>query len=411
MSTASYVHGASDKALIGSTIGSYFDAVCARYGEREALVVRHQNVRMTYAAFKEAVDNLACGFLRLGLKPGDRIGIWSQNNHEWVLTQFATAKAGLVMVNINPAYRRAELEYVLNKVGCRALILAPSFKSSNYLEMLQDLAPELAVSQPGQLRSVRLPQLEWVVRLGDETTPGMLNFGTLLANASRAELNELLQQLFEPTRKFLLATVTVFGRGLLQLLLVIFFVFFILRDAPKFAALLRSAAYKLGGELGERMLNLARGTVTGVMVGIVGTAAAQALVGGMGYLIAGVPGVVVLTFATFIFSMVPVIGPTLIWGGAAAWLYSDGQSGWAIFMALWGILAISGVDNFVKPILISRTAALPLILIIVGVFGGVLVFGFIGLFLGPALLALGQALVREWLADDAPALTRASAHD
>ena len=229
--------------------------------------------------------------------------------------------------------------------------------------------------------------------------------------ASRAELNELLQQLFEPTRKFLLATVTVFGRGLLQLLLVIFFVFFILRDAPKFAALLRSAAYKLGGELGERMLNLARGTVTGVMVGIVGTAAAQAVVGGIGYFIAGVPGVVVLTFATFIFSMVPVIGPTLIWGGAAAWLYSDGQSGWAIFMALWGILAISGVDNFVKPILISRTAALPLILIIVGVFGGVLVFGFIGLFLGPALLALGQALVREWLADDAPALTRASAHD
>ncbi len=193
MSTASYVHGASDKALIGSTIGSYFDAVCARYGEREALVVRHQNVRMTYAAFKEAVDNLACGFLRLGLKPGDRIGIWSQNNHEWVLTQFATAKAGLVMVNINPAYRRAELEYVLNKVGCRALILAPSFKSSNYLEMLQDLAPELAVSQPGQLRSVRLPQLEWVVRLGDETTPGMLNFGTLLANASRAELNTLAE--------------------------------------------------------------------------------------------------------------------------------------------------------------------------------------------------------------------------
>ena len=217
--------------------------------------------------------------------------------------------------------------------------------------------------------------------------------------ASRAEFNNLLQELFDPARKLLLATVTVFGRGLLQLLLVIFFVFFIFRDAPKYAELLRIAARKLGGDLGEHMLYLARGTVTGVMVGIVGTAAAQALVGMAGYLIAGVPAVIMLSFATFIFSMVPVIGPTLIWGGAAAWLYNDGQSGWAIFMVLWGVLAISGVDNFVKPILISRTASLPLILIIVGVFGGVLVFGFIGLFLGPALLALGQALVREWMAD------------
>lgn len=217
--------------------------------------------------------------------------------------------------------------------------------------------------------------------------------------ASRAELNQLLQQLFEPARKLLLGTVTVFGRGLLQVVLVIFFVFFILRDAPAYANALCVAARKLGGDLGERMLRLTQATVTGVMAGIVGTAAAQALVGMVGYLIAGVPGVVMLAFATFLFSMVPVIGPTLIWGGAAAWLYSDGQTGWAIFMVLWGVLAISSVDNFVKPVLISRTASLPLLLIIVGVFGGVLVFGFIGLFLGPALLAMGQALVREWMAD------------
>jgi predicted PurR-regulated permease PerM len=108
-----------------------------------------------------------------------------------------------------------------------------------------------------------------------------------------------------------------------------------------------------------------------------------------------------LTFATFIFAMVPVIGPTLIWGGAAVWLYEQGQTGWAIFMLLWGMLGISSVDNFVKPVLISRTAAQPLLLIVVGVFGGVLVFGFIGLFLGPTLLALGQALIREWMTDKA----------
>ncbi|WP_434514311.1 AMP-binding protein [Dechloromonas sp. ARDL1] len=187
----SYVHGASEKPLIGETIGDHFDAICRRFSERTALVVRHQNQRLTYGQLQEAVDNLACGLRRLGLHPGDRIGIWSQNNVEWVLTQFATAKAGLIQVNINPAYRRSELEYALNKVGCKALILASSFKSSDYLAMVQDLAPELAGSQPGQLKSQRLPELQWVIRLGDEKTPGMLNFGELTHPASRAELNEL----------------------------------------------------------------------------------------------------------------------------------------------------------------------------------------------------------------------------
>ena len=216
---------------------------------------------------------------------------------------------------------------------------------------------------------------------------------------SREELNKLLRQLADPARRLALTTVTIFAQGLLQLLLVTFFVFFIYRDAQVYAAALLTAARKLGGKLGERMLTLTKNTVTGVMVGIVGTAAGQAIVGMIGYLIAGVPGVPMLTFATFIFAMVPVIGPTLIWGGAALWLYDQGQTGWAIFMLLWGVLGISSVDNFIKPILISRTAALPLLLIVVGVFGGVLVFGFIGLFLGPTLLALGQALIREWMAN------------
>lgn len=216
---------------------------------------------------------------------------------------------------------------------------------------------------------------------------------------SREELNKLLRQIADPARRLALTTVTIFAQGLLQLLLVTFFVFFIYRDAQVYAAALLTAARKLGGKLGERMLTLTRNTITGVMVGIVGTAAGQAIVGMIGYLIAGVPGVPMLTFATFIFAMVPVIGPTLIWGGAALWLHDQGQVGWAIFMLLWGIFGISSVDNFIKPILISRTAALPLLLIVVGVFGGVLVFGFIGLFLGPTLLALGQALIREWMAD------------
>ena len=191
MSSASYVHGASDKQLIGQTIGRFFDDACARHAEREALVVRHQNVRLTYAQLKSRVDALACGLMRLGLEPGDRIGIWSQNNMEWALTQFASAKAGLVLVNINPAYRRSELEYALEKVGCRALILSPAFKTSNYLEMIADLAPELGHCEPGLLRSHRLPSLEMVIRMGAEKSPGMMSFDDLLRAPSREELTAL----------------------------------------------------------------------------------------------------------------------------------------------------------------------------------------------------------------------------
>jgi fatty-acyl-CoA synthase len=184
-SSPSYVHGASEQPLIGATIGRYFDAVCARGAGRDALVVRHQEVRLTYAELRERVDALACGLLRLGLAPGDRVGIWSQNNLEWVLTQFATAKAGLILVNINPAYRRRELEYALRKVGCRALILSPRFKSSEYLEIITSVVEELPASEPGKLRAAALPELQWVIRLGEERTPGMLNLGDVTTAATR----------------------------------------------------------------------------------------------------------------------------------------------------------------------------------------------------------------------------------
>ena len=110
----SYVHGGSDKPLIGQTLGEYFDGAARRWADNDALVVRQQNLRWSYAELSRRVDDFACGLLALGLQPGDRIGIWSPNNSEWVVTQFATAKAGLMLVNINPAYRLAELEYALN---------------------------------------------------------------------------------------------------------------------------------------------------------------------------------------------------------------------------------------------------------------------------------------------------------
>ena len=176
MPQLSYVHGASQTPLIGATIGEFFDRTVAQFGGREALIVRHQKVRWSWRQLKQRVDDFAAGLLALGLEPGERIGIWSPNNAEWVVAQFATAKAGLILVNINPAYRITELEYALNKAGCAALITAARFKTSDYLAMLGELAPELATAAPGELRAARLPDLRLLITIGDEAVPGALRF-------------------------------------------------------------------------------------------------------------------------------------------------------------------------------------------------------------------------------------------
>ncbi|HEX5452402.1 MAG TPA: AMP-binding protein [Stellaceae bacterium] len=191
MTAPSYVHGSSDLALIGETIGAHFDRMAARYAERDALIVRHQGVRWTYREVAERVDALAAGLLALGLERGERVGIWSPNNAEWVLTQFATAKAGLILVNINPAYRLAELEYALNKVGCAALITAARFKSSDYLGMLRALAPELNEAEPGRLQAARLPHLRLVINIGGGREPGMIRFNDVAGFAGPAERRRL----------------------------------------------------------------------------------------------------------------------------------------------------------------------------------------------------------------------------
>jgi len=188
----SYDHGTSETKLIGETIGQRFDRTVARWPDREALVVRHQDVRWTWAELGRRVDALAAGLLALGLAPGERVGIWAPNCAEWALTQFATAKAGLILVNINPAYRRAELEYALNKVECKALVLAPALKTSDYLAIVNDLAPELAGAEPGRLHAAALPHLRWVIRLGASSTPGMLNFDAVPGRDGERERQRLL---------------------------------------------------------------------------------------------------------------------------------------------------------------------------------------------------------------------------
>jgi fatty-acyl-CoA synthase len=179
--TTSHDRGGTDVPLIEQTLGAFFDEMAARVPDNEALVAAHQKRRYTYRELQREVDKLASAFLRHGIQPGDRVGIWSHNNVEWVLTQLATAKVGIILVNINPAYRVAELEYALNKVGCKALITMTVFKSSDYLGMIQSLAPELTTSKPGELRAARLPELRTVVHLGEHAVHGMMRFSDLLA--------------------------------------------------------------------------------------------------------------------------------------------------------------------------------------------------------------------------------------
>lgn len=194
----SYYCGASTTQIIYETIGGFFDRVAEKYPDSQALILRHQGVEWTYAELQRRVDQLAAGLLALGIVPGDRVGIWGPNSAEWVLTQLATAKLGAIMVCINPAYRLYELEYALNKVECKALITDESFKTSDYLGMLNTLAPELEYCEPGALASTKLPKLKHVIRMGSSSSAGMHNFDQiceLATDADRAALLGLQTQL------------------------------------------------------------------------------------------------------------------------------------------------------------------------------------------------------------------------
>jgi fatty-acyl-CoA synthase len=172
----SYVCGISDAPLLGDTIGRSLDRAVQRWSDREALISPSHGVRWTWSELAERVDALAAGFLALGLERGQRIGIWSLNRPEWTLTQFAAAKAGLILVTINPAYRLSELEFALRKVGCTAIVTATAFKTSNYMEMLNTLLPELPVAEPGQLQAARLPALRNVIQIGGPAAAGTIPF-------------------------------------------------------------------------------------------------------------------------------------------------------------------------------------------------------------------------------------------
>jgi predicted PurR-regulated permease PerM len=213
--------------------------------------------------------------------------------------------------------------------------------------------------------------------------------------ASRERMVELARRMLEPARHYLLAGGLVLGTGVVQMSLAAFVSFFFYRDGHALMAVIAAAMRRVMDEEAAPVAEIVSQTVRGVMYGLLGTALAQALVAALGFVIAGVPAVLLLSVLVFVSSLIPV-GPPLIWGGAAVWLFSQGETGWSIFMLVWGFFGISGVDNVVRPMLISRGSSLPFLLTLLGVLGGVIAFGFIGLFIGPVLLAVGYSLLSGW---------------
>src|SRR5574344_609245 len=169
----SYAYGTSNQPLLGMTIGEKFDQACQQYADQDALVSVHQNVRLTYKQLQQQVNAFACSLLQLGLKKGDRLAIWSPNCVEWTITQFAAFKAGIILVNLNPAYKSTELEYVLNKGSCKGLVIASQFKTTDYQEILTKIAPELQETEDKFLNAERLPHLKHVIKIDDQQHTGI----------------------------------------------------------------------------------------------------------------------------------------------------------------------------------------------------------------------------------------------
>jgi predicted PurR-regulated permease PerM len=211
-----------------------------------------------------------------------------------------------------------------------------------------------------------------------------------------ASLFDVARQYVEPVRKALVTSGTTVLSGIVQLTLSIFIAYFFFRDGDKIIARTQAAIDRIAGERGHRLAVIAMLTVRGVVIGILGTALAQGVLMAIGLWMAGIKAAPLLGLVTFFLSPIPIVGPPVVWIPAGLILLNQGQTGWGIFLLLWGFFVVSSVDNVLKPILISRGSDLPFVLVFIGVLGGAVAFGFIGVFLGPVLIAVGYALLKEW---------------
>jgi len=359
-------------------------------------------------------DTLAAGTERgLGTEPDEMRELRSklERNLGWiilalllggcllVLLPFVSALLWAVVLSASswPLYRRLvkllggrrTLAALLMALAMICVILLPFIIIG---ATLADNVKELTTAAQRWMEAGPPAPPEWLAKVPVVGRPAVENWRTFAADSSK--LFEAAKRFIEPVSGWLLNVGLALGRGVLHLALSILIAFFLFRDGGKAAERVSAAVERIAGERGTHLLEVAGNTVRGVVYGILGTALVQAVMAGSGFLIAGVPGASVLALLTFFLSVVPV-GPPLIWFPAALWLFHQGSTGWGTFMLIWGV-GVSSVDNFVKPWLISQGSAMPFLLIFFGVIGGALAFGFIGVFIGPTLLAVGYRLVAEW---------------
>lgn len=321
----------------------------------------------------------------------------------WVMLPFVSALlwASILSFSVWPVHRRL-LKLLRGRRTLAALIMAAGMCAVVLLPFvvvgatLADNIEQLTTATRRWMDAGLPAPPEWLARFPVVGTRATEYWEALAADTSK--IAEALRPLIDPLSVWLLAAGMALGRGLLQLTLSVFIAIFLLRDGEAAASHVIAAVERIAGERGRYLVEVAGATVRGVVYGILGTAFVQGAMAGVGFLIAGVPGAPLLAMLTFFLSVIPV-GPPLIWVPAALWLFNQGSTGWGIFMIVWGI-GVSSVDNFVKPWIISQGSAMPFLLILFGVIGGALAFGFIGVFIGPTLLAVGYQLVREWAANE-----------
>ena len=318
-----------------------------------------------------------------------------------VLRPFLAAMlfAAIVCISTWPLY-----QWLLRKMKNRQNIAALTMTLSLTLVLIfplalvaYNLADNVAAFYDGVKQAVEAGTLQppaWLKKIPLVGNP-MDEYWTRIAT-SREEMVELAKRLLEPLRKFLLAAGILLGQGVLQMSLAVFVSFFFYRDGTFMIRLLSAAMDRVVGKQTANVLGIINNTVHGVMLGLLGTALAQGVVATIGFTIAGVPAALLLGVVTAILSLIP-IGPPLVWGAATIWLFYQGTPEWGIFMLLWGFFLISSVDNVVRPMLISRSSNIPFVLGLFGVIGGLAAFGFVGVFIGPTLLAVGLGLLQVWL--------------
>ena len=291
---------------------------------------------------------------------------------------------------------RSWLAALVLVVGIMVALLVPLALAAESLIVYSPAAVEAVRNFLDQRETLTLPAfIRDLPLIGDS-----LDRYWQLLMQSQAEVMSLARRFADPIKTLLVAIGGGIAAGLIQVLIALFVAFFFYRDGERVRDLWLGALARLAGPHGGVLAETAQAAVKGVVYGLIGTAFVQAIVAALGFVIAGVPGAAVLGALTFLLSLIPM-GPVLVWGGAAAWLYAHGHTGWTIFMVIYGIAVISSVDNFVKPVLMSRAGGLSMLLVVLGVFGGAVAFGFIGLFVGPALLAIGWSIMKAWVENPA----------